>query len=379
MALAIASGGTPDAGLVSAIIGGFVISLLSGSRFQIGGPAGAFIVLIASIVERRGMDGLMLSTFLAGGMLVAFGILRLGALIRLVPHAVVVGFTPGIAVLIFASQLHDFFGLTLAGKEPSALAPRLIALAGAAASLNGAALGLSAVSLALILLVRRFRPSLPCLLLAVTLATIATYALQLPVETIGSRFGGVADRLPPPHLPALDLPSLVSALPDAATIALLGGIESLLCAVVADGMSRRRHRSNAELVAQGFGNIAASLFGGLCVTGTIARTATNIRAGARTPVAGMLHSLFLLGFIMVAAPLAAFIPLAALSAVLMVVCLNMIEHREIAALMRGSRRETLVLLTTFLATIFVDLVTGIALGSSLTFLFWLAVDRRRAF
>ena len=371
MALAIASGASPDSGLVSAIVGGFFISLLSGSRFQIGGPAGAFIVVVAAIIERRGFDGLLLSTFLAGMILIAGGLLRLGSAIRFMPHALIVGFTAGIAVLIFASQIHDLLGLTLAGKEPSELLPRLQVLVGALSTTNLAAFGLALVSLAIMIAVRTYRPAWPNLLIAVVLSTFAALALNLPVETIGTRFGGIASHLPAPSLPDISRALLLAALPDACVIALLGGIESLLSAVVADGMSNRRHRSNAELVAQGVGNMAASLFGGICVTGTIARTATNIRAGAKTPVAGMLHSLFLLGFIMLAAPLAALIPLASLAAVLAIVCWNMLDRQAIAQEVRRSWQTGAVLIVTFTVTIFADLIMGIAAGCVLSLAFGL--------
>ena len=362
MALAIASGATPDSGLFTAIVGGFVISLLSGSRFQIGGPAGAFIVLVASIIERKGFDALTLSTFLAGILLLFGGLLRLGSLIRFIPHAVIVGFTSGIAVLIFASQIHDIFGLALAAKEPSELIPRVGALWSAIGTMKIGAVSLSVATFALIMILRWINPAIPGMLIAVALATLATFALGLSVETIGSRFGGIASGLPHPALPVMTQQTLLTALPDALSIALLGGVESLLSAVVADGMSNRRHRSNAELLAQGAGNIASSLFGGICVTGTIARTATNIRSGAKTPVAGLLHSLFLLIFIIIAAPLAARIPLASLAAVLAVVCWNMFDKQNVTAILRGRLPEIAVLVVSFFTTIFIDLITGILAG-----------------
>lgn len=362
MAIAIASGATPAAGLFTAIVGGFIVSALSGSRHQIGGPAGAFIVLVAATIDRHGFDGLLLATMLAGVVLVAVGLLRLGSYIRYIPHPVLVGFTAGIAVIILASQIRDLLGLTLPGREPAALVPKLQALAGALGSVNPAALGVSVLTIATILGVRRWRPSWPALLIAVALAATGTWFLHLPIETIGSRFGGIPRGLPAPQLPAFSLDKLIAVLPAALSIAVLGGIESLLSAVVADGMSGRRHRSNMELVAQGIANIGSPLFGGICVTGTIARTATNIRAGGVTPVAGMFHAAFVLAFMLVAAPLAGHIPLAALAGVLAVVAWSMAEKAAFLAILKHSRADSLVLLATFLLVIFEDLMVGIGVG-----------------
>lgn len=371
MAIAIASGVTPDRGLYAAIVGGFFVSLLGGSRFQIGGPAGAFIVLVAATVERHGVDGLLLATMLSGVILLAIGFLRLGAFIKYIPYPVTVGFTAGIAVIIFASQLKELLGLTLAGKEPGPLAPKLVALAQALPTVNLAAVIVALLTIAAIVATRRYRPRWPALLLAVGLAAVVTWALGLPVETIGTRFGALPRSLPTPSLPPLSFERIVAVLPDALSFALLGGIESLLSAVVADSMSGRRHRSNGELVAQGVANIASALFGGLCVTGTIARTATNVRAGARGPVAGMLHAAFLLLFMLVAAPLAAYIPLAALAAVLAVVAWNMVERDAFATLLRASRGDAVVLLATFLLVVFRDLTEGILVGFGLGALLFL--------
>ncbi|WP_018264898.1 SulP family inorganic anion transporter [Methylosinus sp. LW4] len=369
MAFAIASGLSPDRGLYTAIIGGFLVSLLGGSRFQIGGPAGAFIVLVFAIVQRQGYDGLALATMMAGVILFAIGLLRWGTYIKYIPFPVTVGFTAGIAVIIFASQLKEIFGLSLA-NEPAALGPKLAALWEARATLKPATVGVSALALAIILGLRRWRPSWPGMLIAVTVCAAATAALHLDIETIGSRFGGVPSTLPAPAVPHFDLARLRALLPDALTIAVLGAMESLLSAVVADGMSGRRHRSNCELAAQGVANVVAPLFGGIPVTGTIARTATNVRSGAKGPVSGMLHALFLLGFMLIAAPLAAYIPLASLGAVLAVVSWNMAEKKEFVALFRASRGDALVLVSTFLLTIFEDLTVGIGVGVTLgAFLF----------
>jgi SulP family sulfate permease len=365
MAIAIASGVTPDRGLYTAVIGGFIVSLLGGSRFQIGGPAGAFIVLVALTVERHGVDGVILATAMAGVFLIAAGFLRLGTYIKFIPYPVTVGFTAGIAVIIFVSQLKDLFGITLTTKEPGELIPKLEVLARGLHTANVSAVAVAAVSIAIIVVLRKLRPHWPGILIAVVVAALATWALSLPVETIGTRFGGIPRQLPSPAWPVFSLEKVRAVLPDAIAFALLGAIESLLSAVVADGMTGRRHRSNCELVAQGFANIGSALFGGICVTGTIARTATNVRAGARGPISGMLHSLFLLLFMLTAAPLASYIPLAALATVLVVVAWNMAEKQEFATLIRSSRGDATVLLATFLLTIFRDLTEGILVGFAL--------------
>lgn len=365
MAIAIASGVTPDRGLYTAIVGGFIVSLLGGSRHQIGGPAGAFIVLVSATVARHGIDGLLLATAMAGLILIACGFLRLGDYIKFIPYPVTVGFTAGIAVIIFASQIGELLGLTFPGGEPGPLAEKLAAIATALPGFSAAAAAVAGLTVAIILLLRRYRPSWPGLLIAVIAASTAAAVLQLPVATIGSKFGGIPPGLPLPSLPDITPELALAVLPDAIAFALLGAIESLLSAVVADGMTGRRHRSNTELVAQGTANIASALFGGICVTGTIARTATNVRAGATSPVSGMLHAVFLLAFMLIAAPLAAYIPLAALAGVLAVVSWNMIEESAIAALVRSSRGEALILAVTFLLVIFRDLTEGIVVGFSL--------------
>jgi sulfate permease, SulP family len=361
MAIAIASGVGPERGLYTAIIGGFLVSALGGSRFQIGGPAGAFIVLIAAIVERQGYDGLVLATLLAGAILIAVGFLRLGTYVKYIPFPVTVGFTAGIAVIIFASQLKELLGLSLP-SEPAAFLPKLEALWGVRATFNVSAAAIGAVTLFVILGLRQWRPTWPAFLIAVAAAAGLAWLLALDVPTITSRFGGLPRTLPTPGLPPFSLAKLRAVIPDAAAIALLGAIESLLSAVVADGMSGRRHRSNCELVAQGFANIGAMLFGGVPVTGTIARTATNVRAGAKSPVSGMLHSAYLLLFMLIAAPLAGFIPLASLGAVLAVVAWNMAERQDFKVLLGTSAGDRLVLLATFLLTVFVDLTVAIGVG-----------------
>lgn len=363
MAIAIASGVGPERGLYTAIVGGFLVSLFGGSRYQIGGPAGAFIVLIALCVAQTGIAGLLAATFLSGVMLLALGALRLGSYIRYIPYPVTVGFTAGIAVIILASQMRDFLGLTLPSAEPAELLPKIAALWQARGTASPAAVAVAAGTVAAILILRRIRPGWPGMLIAVALASVAVATLGLPVETIGSRFGALPRMLPAPALPDLSL--LAAALPWAASFTLLGAIESLLSALVADGMSGTRHRSNAELMAQGVANMGAALFGGFCVTGTIARTATNVRAGSRGPVSGMLHALILLAFMLIAAPLAAHVPLAALAGLLVVVAWNMAEKDVFWGLLRTSRADAAVLMVTFLLVVFRDLTEGIVAGAAL--------------
>lgn len=377
MAIAIASGTAPDRGLYAAIFGGFIVSLLGGSRFQVGGPAGAFIVLVAASVARHGIEGVLLATMIAGAILVVAGFLRLGTYIKYTPHAVTVGFTAGIAVIIFASQLRDLFGITLVGKEPGELIAKLDALVRAAGTANGVAVAISIVTIAIIASIRKLRPIWPGMLIAVVVTGVAAALLSLPVETIGTRFGGIPQTFPWPSFPAVTLEKIQAVLPDAMAFALLGAIESLLSAVVADGMTGRQHRPNGELVAQGFANVGSALFGGICVTGTIARTATNIRAGARSPFAGMLHSVFLLAFMLLAAPLASYIPLATLAGVLAVVAWNMAEKHEFITLMRSSWGTGLILLATFLLTIFIGLAEGIAAGSLIAGVILLSAKYKR--
>jgi sulfate permease, SulP family len=361
MAIAIASGVSPERGIYTGIVGGFIVSLLGGSRFQIGGPAGAFIGLVANIVERHGYDGLALATVIAGLILLTVAALRLGTYIKYIPFPVTVGFTAGIAVIISASQISELFGLKIA-HEPSDLIPKLSAIRQALPTMSGQTIGITLFSIALILVIRRLRPAWPAFLIAVVAAAAVNMMLHLDVATVVSRFGAVPRSLPTPTLPTFSLEKVQSALPDAFAIALLCAIESLLSAVVADGMTGRRHRSNCELSAQGIANIASVLFGGICATGLVARTATNIRSGARGPVSGIFHSLYLILFLAVAAPLVGFIPLASLGAVLLVVAWNMAEKEEFWSLLRSSRGDAAVLLATFLLTIFVNLITGITVG-----------------
>lgn len=365
MAIAIASGATPAQGLYTAIIGGALVSALGGSRFQIGGPAGAFIVLVAATVQAHGMDGLILATMLSGFILMAAGFLQFGSYIRFIPYPVTVAFTAGIAVIIFASQFSELLGLTLAGAEPGPLLEKLPALWRALPSAEPWAIALSLATILAIAGLKRFRAHLPGMLIAVAAAAAATALLDLPVATIGTTFGGIPAGLPMPSVPEITIAKIREVMPSAVSFALLGSIESLLSAVVADGMTGRRHRSNCELAGQGFANIGSALFGGFCVTGAIARTATNVRAGAHGPVAGILHAGFLLLFVLVAAPLADFIPLASLAGVLAIVAWNMIDRQAMATLLRASRGDAAVLLATFLLTVFRDLTEAIVVGTAL--------------
>ena len=365
MAIAIASGVGPERGLVTSIIGGALVSAFGGSRFQIGGPAGAFIVLVAACVMQNGVEGLVLATLLSGMMLMLLGFLRLGSYIRFMPYPVTVGFTTGIGVIILASQFKDMFGLSLPGGEPGPILPKVAALWDARGTASPMAIGVAVATMAMIVALKRFAPRLPALLLAVAAITLVTALAGLPVETIASRFGELPRFLPAPALPDLSWPNVRTALPWALSFTLLGAIESLLSAMVADGMSGGQHRSDMELVGQGVANIGSALFGGICVTGTIARTATNVRSGARSPVAGIAHSVILLATMMVAAPLAGNIPLAALAGLLGIVAWNMIERHEFMALTRSSRGDALVLWVTFLVVTFRDLAEGIVLGFAL--------------
>ncbi len=361
MALAIASGTTPEKGLHTAIIAGFLISALGGSRVQIGGPTAAFIPVVFNVIEQFGYGGMILCTLLAGLILIAAGLLRVGTLMRYMPQPVITGFTAGIAVTIFISQIKDLLGLDI-DKLPGDFFGRFEAYAANIGSFNIAALGLALVSLALIIGLRRWRPHWPGLLIAVIAGALVATVFGMPVPTIGSTFGEIPAALPSFEFPVIPFHRTAELLPAALTIAFLGGVESLLSAVVADGMTGGRHRSNAELVAQGVANTASALFGGLPATGAIARTATNVRSGARTPVAGMLHALFILLFMLLAAPLMSYVPLAALAAVLLIVAWNMSEVHRFRQLLRSPPGDSAVLLITFALTVVFDLTIAIEVG-----------------
>lgn len=361
MALGIASGTTPDKGLVTAVIAGFLISALGGSRFQIGGPTGAFVVVVFNVIARHGYDGLVLATLLAGILLILAGLMRVGTWIKYIPEPVVTGFTTGIALIIFSSQVRDLFGLSMT-SVPAEFLEKWGAFWEARSSFNPWSIVVAGAALAMILGLRRTAPRLPGFLIAVVTASVAVALFGLPVDTIGSRFGAIASGLPRPSFPAVSFARIEELMPSAFTIAFLAGVESLLSAVVADGMTGRRHRSNCELVAQGVANVASALFGGMPATGAIARTATNVRSGARSPVAGMLHAVFILAFMMTLAPLAAFVPLASLAAVLVVVAWNMSELHRFRRLLRAPRGDRAVLVLTFGLTVLVDLSVAIEVG-----------------
>jgi len=370
MAFAIASGVTPQAGLYTAVVAGFLISALGGSRVQIGGPTGAFVVIVAGIVARFGVSGLALVGVMAGIMLLIMGLTGLGAAVKYIPRPVIIGFTNGIALLIASTQIKDFLGLTTP-PIPGDFLSRMHILFACISSARWQTIAVSATSLAIILLWPRLTKRLPGSIVALFLATAATALLHLPVETIGTKFGGIPLGFPHLVLPHLHAEQIQPLLPSAFTVAMLAAVESLLSAVVADGMSGDRHNSNVELTAQGIANIASPLFGGIPATGAIARTATNIRSGALTPVAGMVHALTLLAILLVAAPLARFIPLATLSAVLFVVAYNMGEWREIATILRLSKTDIAVWLATFALTVFADLTVAVGVGMALAALLYI--------
>jgi sulfate permease, SulP family len=369
IAFAIASGVTPDRGLYTAIVAGFIISALGGSRVQIGGPTGAFVVIVYGIVQRYGIDGLVVATMMAGVILVVLGVAKLGAAIKFIPHSVVVGFTSGIAVIIFSSQVKDFLGLRME-SVPADFIPKWRAFGTHIGSVNASAVAIAFGSLLVMGLWPRVSRRIPGPFVALIAATLIATLFHLPVETIGTRFGAISASLPHPVFPHVTFAQLTSLIPPAFTIALLAAVESLLSAVVADGMIGGRHRSNMELVAQGIANIVSPMFGGIPATGAIARTATNVKNGGRTPVAGMIHSLTLLLITLFFGRWAAFIPLSTLAAILVVVAYHMSEWRTFRSELTAPKSDVAVLLTTFLLTVVVDLTVAIEVGMVLAaFLF----------
>ncbi len=369
MALAIASGTTPDKGLHTAIVAGFLVSLLGGSRVQIGGPTAAFVPVVFNVIDKFGYGGLILCTLLAGLMLIAAGVLRVGTLMKYIPKPVITGFTAGIAVSIFSSQVKDLLGLSM-DKVPAEFFARWSAYAQHLSSAAPVAVLFTAVSLAIIVGLRRLRPTWPGFLIAVIAGALAVALFHAPVDTIGTRFGGIPAALPTFDFPHIPIERTLELFPSSFTIAFLAGVESLLSAVVADGMIGGHHRSNCELVAQGIANAGSALFGGLPATGALARTATNVRAGARSPIAGIAHALCLLVFMLALAPLMGYVPLAALAAVLAVVAWNMAEIESFRHLMSGPVGDRVVLLLTFGLTVVFDLTVAIEVGIVLaSFLF----------
>jgi SulP family sulfate permease len=370
MAFAIASGVPPQNGIYTAIVAGFIISALGGSRTQIGGPTGAFVVVVSGIIASYGLDGLFMCTLMAGVMLILLGVTGLGTAVRFIPRPVVIGFTNGIAVLIASTQVRDFLGLTVS-EVPGEFLPRLRVIAEAIGTTSSAAVTLAAATVVLVLMLRRVSRRIPGTIIALLAGTAAVWTLGLPVETIGSRFGGVPSGLPSVDIPSFRPELMLTLLSPAVTVAMLGAIESLLSAVVADRMSGDRHDPNVELTAQGIANLLSPLVGGLPATGAIARTATNIRAGARTPVAGITHAMTLLAILLLAAPLARHIPLAILAGILMIVAYDMGEWAEIPGIIRLGAADAAVWLITFALTVLADLTVAVEAGMILAALLYI--------
>ena len=370
MAFGIASRVTPQAGIYTAIVGGFLVSALGGSRIQIAGPTGAFVVIVAGIITEHGLSGLLMVTMMAGVMLLFLGLTGLGQAVKYIPRPVVIGFTNGIALLIASTQIKDFLGLTMT-ENPSEFFARMAVIGESLSTISVPAVVLATASLGLVLLVPRWFPRVPGSIVAMLVGTAAVTIFQLPVETIGSRFGGIPSGLPSISVPELRLDLVMPLLPSAFTVAFLAAVESLLSAVVADSMSGDRHNSNAELVAQGIANLTVPLVGGIPVTGAIARTATNFRAGAKSPIAGLIHAVTLLAVVLLLAPLARFIPLATLAAVLFVVAYNMGEWREIGGIVRLELADVSVWLITFALTVMADLTLAVEAGIALAALLYI--------
>ena len=370
MAFGIASGVAPQAGIYTAIVGGFLVSFLGGSRIQIGGPTGAFVVIVAGIIAQHGLSGLLMVTMMAGVILLFLAFSGLGQAVKFIPRPVVIGFTNGIALLIVSTQIKDFLGLRI-GTLPSEFFARMAVIGVSLDTVNWAAVGLGAMSLAIILLTPRVLKRVPGSIVALVAGTAAIAALNLPVETIGSRFGGIPLGFPHVDVPDFRADLILPLLPSALTVALLAAVESLLSAVVADSMSGDHHNSNAELMAQGVANVIVPVVGGIPVTGAIARTATNFRSGARTPVAGIVHALTLLVIVLVLAPLASYVPMATLAAVLFVVAYNMGEWREIGGILRLEFADKAVWLITFALTVLADLTIAVEVGMALAALLYI--------
>lgn len=361
IAFAIGSGVPPERGLFTAIVAGFLISLLGGSRVQIGGPTGAFVIVVYTIIQKHGYDGLAVATIIAGILMILMGIARFGVFLKFIPFPVTTGFTTGIALVIFTSQIKDFFGLQIDNIPPQFL-EKCTMFCLQAYTWNKWAFFVASSTLFFLFILRRYYPKVPGVIIAVVLARAFSYIFNLPIETIQSKFGEIPRVLPTPSFPAISYDLIKSVFPDAITIALLGAIESLLSAVVADGMTGHRHRSNCELVAQGLANIGSIIFGGIPATGAIARTSANIRMGAKTPIAGIIHSATLLLLMLLLAPLAAKIPLCALSAVLIYIAWNMSELGHFIEILRSQKSEALILLITFLLTVLIDLSVAVQVG-----------------
>lgn len=364
IAIAIASGATPAAGLVTAVVAGFLISFLGGSRVQIGGPTGAFIVVVYSVIAAHGFDGLLLATLMAGVILFVAGLLRAGRLIALIPEAVIEGFTIGIAIVIAASQLKDLLGLST-GPLPADFVEKLPELWAARGTFSLSALAIGLGTIAAIFVLRRLAPRMPGPIVAIAVASAAAVLLFLPIDTVGSVYGALPNGLPWPDLPPISFAKISALFPSALVIAFLAGVESLLSAIVADRMIGGAHRSNAELLAQGAANIASPLFGGLPATGAIARTATNVRAGGRTPVAGIVHALVILAVMAFAAPLAGYLAMPALAGLLMVTAWTMTEPHRWPERLRAPAGDRFLMFLTMVLTVFADLTVAIAVGTAI--------------
>ncbi|WP_187262490.1 SulP family inorganic anion transporter [Pontibacter beigongshangensis] len=365
IAFAIASGVSPEKGLITAIIAGLVISVLSGSRVQIGGPTGAFIIIVFGIVQEHGVEGLTIATFMAGFLIMGLGVLKLGNYLKFIPYPLIVGFTSGIAVVIFSTQVKDFLGLEVESVPPDFVDKWLVYVQNLD-SINWAALGIATGTVLIALNFYRITTKVPGSLVAIVLCTLLVYFFELPVETIESKFGEIPNKIALPQIPVINFKVIQVLIEPAIAIALLGSIESLLSAVVADGMIGGRHRSNMELVAQGAGNVFSGLFGGIPATGAIARTATNVKNGGRTPIAGIVHAVFLLLIMVLFAPVAKLIPLSCLAGILVVVAYHMSEWRHFRDLLKSNRMDIMVLLTTFFLTVFFDLILAIEIGMILS-------------
>jgi SulP family sulfate permease len=369
IAFGIASGVTPEKGLITAVVAGFIISALGGSRVQIGGPTGAFIVIVYGIVQTYGINGLIIATFMAGIMLIILGIARAGAVIKFIPHPLIIGFTSGIALIIFSSQVKDFLGLKM-GNVPADFIEKWQTYILHIGSVNWYALLIASVTVLIIILWPKVTQKIPGSLIAILVTTAAVQFLKIPVETIGSRFGIISSSIPGPKIPHIDFATFKNLVAPAFTIAMLCAIESLLSAVVADGMISGNHRSNMELIAQGTANIFSSIFGGIPATGAIARTATNVKNGGRTPVAGIVHAITLLLILLILGKWASYIPIANLAGILVVVAYNMSEWKNFKSILNGPKGDVAVLLTTFLLTVLIDLTVAIEIGMVLAvFLF----------
>lgn len=370
IAFAIASGVSPDKGLITAVIAGFIISAIGGSKVQIGGPTGAFVVIVYGIIQQYGIDGLIISTVMAGIILTLMGLFKFGSVIKFIPYPVIVGFTSGIAVIIFLSQIKDFFGLSM-GAVPSEFFEKITAFSANMGSLNPIATAIAVGSLLLIIGWSFFKIKIPGSFAAIILATIIVTAMGLPVETIGSRFGEIPNSLPAPVVPSINIHTIKNLFQPALTIALLGAIESLLSAIVADGIIGGKHKSNMELVAQGVANIVVPFFGGIPATGAIARTITNIKSGGKTPVAGIIHAIFLLLTMMFFGQYVKLIPLCVLAAILVSVSYNMFEWHEFKNLRKCPKSDAAVLLATFVLTVVFDLTVAIEMGMVLAVLLFI--------